>query len=167
MSLPKHNNILKTPTKKKKKPKKIRNWKTKNPRSHHEIPKSKIGERERKIEERNLRSKIDNVLSRERESTFGTVGYDCLRVSTFVTVGYDFASGGHDCLRVTEFEFESEWVWEGGAKVLWVWEWVSLKFEDFVMSRLKVMCFVFWVMVRILSLIHSISTWLHMENLST
>ena len=34
--------------------------------SHHEIPKSKIGERERQ-RQRNLRSKNDNVLSRERE----------------------------------------------------------------------------------------------------
>ena len=44
MSLPKHNHILKTPTKKTqiKNPQKD----PKNPRSNHEIPKSKIGERE-------------------------------------------------------------------------------------------------------------------------
>ena len=87
----------------------------------------------------------------ERESSFGTVGlrtastigYDCLRVTTFVIVGYDFASAlGYDCLRVSEWM--SEWVWEGKAKGCSS-EWVSLNFEDFVMSRLKVLwiCFYF------------------------
>ena len=43
MSLPKNNHILRTPTKKtQKNPQKD----PKNPRSNHEIPKSKIGERE-------------------------------------------------------------------------------------------------------------------------
>ena len=50
MSLPKHNHILKTPIKKtqnkKKNPKR-----SEIPRSNHEIPKSKIGERETKTEE--------------------------------------------------------------------------------------------------------------------
>ena len=68
-------------------------------------------ERERERErERNLRSKNDNVLSRKREylwhgglRTALTMDYDCLRVTTFVTVGYDFASAlGYDCFRVSE-----------------------------------------------------------------
>ena len=74
----------------------------------------------------------------ERESSFGTVG-----LRTASTIGYDFASAlGCDCLRVSEWM--SEWVWEGRAKGCSS-EWVSLNFEDFVMSRLKVLwiCFYF------------------------
>ena len=51
-------------------------------------------------------------MSRKREylwhgglRTALTMDYDCLRVTTFVTVGYDFASAlGYDCFRVSEFE---------------------------------------------------------------
>ena len=46
MSLPKHNHILRTPTKKKKKLKKIQKT-----LGHGGIPKSKIGERERETKE--------------------------------------------------------------------------------------------------------------------
>ena len=68
MSLPKHNNILKTPTKKKKNPKRSEIEKRKTLGHIMKFQNLKLEkEREREIEERNLRSKIDNVLSRERE----------------------------------------------------------------------------------------------------
>ena len=116
MSLPKHNHILRTTTttnkqtskQTNKQPKRseIEKWKT---RGHIMKFQNKKLEKERERQrQRNLRSKNDNVL---RGTTFGMVGYDCLRVSTFVTVGYDFALAlGYNCLRV------SEWVWEGGVK---------------------------------------------------
>ena len=95
MSLPKHNHILKTPTKKTQKKKTQKD--PKNPRSNHEIPKSKIGERERE-RQRNLRSKNNKVLRRKREylrhgglRTALTMSSDCLR-DYLRDNGYEFAS---------------------------------------------------------------------------
>ena len=61
MSLPKHNHILKTPTKKTqiKNPQKD----PKNPRSNHEIPKSKIGEIET---EESKKQKRESIQKKER-----------------------------------------------------------------------------------------------------
>ena len=62
MSLPKHNHILKTPTKKTQKKKKTQKD-PKNPRSNHEIPKSKIGERET---EESKKQKQESIQKKER-----------------------------------------------------------------------------------------------------
>ena len=76
MSLPKHNHILKTPTKKT--PKKKKNPKDpKNPRSNHEIPKSKIGERERETKE-SKKQKQQGIEKKERvpSARWATNGID-------------------------------------------------------------------------------------------
>ena len=78
-----------------------------------------------KERERNLRSKNDKVLRRKREylwhgglRTALTMGYDCLRVTTFVTMGYNFASAlGYDCLRVSEWVSEFKRVERKGVHV--------------------------------------------------
>ena len=78
MSLPKHNHILKTPTKKTQKKKKKKTQKDpKNPRSNHEIPKSKIGERERETEE-SKKQKQQSIEKKERvpSARWATNGID-------------------------------------------------------------------------------------------
>ena len=57
MSLPKNNHILRTPTKKNTKKKKTQKD-PKNPRSNHEILKSKIGERETEESKKQKRESI-------------------------------------------------------------------------------------------------------------
>ena len=70
MSLPKNNHILRTPTKKTQKD-------PKNPRSNHEIPKSKIGERERETEE-SKKQKQQSIKKKERvpSARWATNGID-------------------------------------------------------------------------------------------
>ena len=96
MSLPKHNHILKTPTKKtqkkKKKPKKIR-------KTLGQIMKFQNLKLEKERErQRNLRSKNNKVLRRKREylrhgglRTALTMSSDCLR-DYLRDNGYEFAS---------------------------------------------------------------------------
>ena len=61
MSLPKNNHILRTPTKKTQKKKTQKD--PKNPKSNHEIPKSKIGERET---EESKKQKQESIQKKER-----------------------------------------------------------------------------------------------------
>ena len=113
MLLPKHNHILRTPTKKKtqrKNPKRSEIEKRKTLGHIMKFQNLKLEKERERERERNLRSKNDKVLRRKREylrhgglRTALTMGYDCLRVTIFVTMGYDFASTlGYDCLRVKE-----------------------------------------------------------------
>ena len=91
MSLPKNNHILRTPTKKtQKKTQKD----PKNPKSNHEIPKSKIGEREteesKKQNEKAFRRKREYLQHGGLRTTL-RMSSDCLR-DYLLDSGYEFAS---------------------------------------------------------------------------
>ena len=139
MSLPKHNHILRTTTttnkqtskQTNKQPKKIRNWKMKNPRSHHEIPKSKIGERERERETEESKKQKRQCIEREYLRHGG------LRL---LESEYLHDSGLWFCFSTRIQLLESEWVSLRGRSER-VFVFLCLNFEDFVMSRLKVLWF--------------------------
>ena len=107
MSLPKNNHILRTPTKKNtnnKKPKKIRTTLGQN----HEIPKSKIGERETKESKKQKRERIQNKW-RVPSARWATNGVE-------------------NELRLLERLPSSQWLWicfRLGPRICFMNEWVS------------------------------------------
>ena len=87
--------------------------------------------------QRNLRSKNNNVLRRKRVPSAWWATNDVDNGLRLLESDYLRDSGLRFCFSTRLRLLESEWV-------RWVSEWVSLNFEDFVMSRLKVLWICFY-----------------------